>query len=164
MEQLALLNIIRTDTTYRFHFDLTDSPAEYVTELTADVNERLRRALQSAAQYMQMLETKTQARRGGTIDSLFSLGRLLFDSLLPSSIQEALRHLDIPLLINANTPEIPWELLYDNKAGYFLCQHASLGRQLNTGRNPPPHRITLSPRPPPHTLLHKPRKPHRREP
>ena len=98
MEQLALLNIIRTDMTYRFHFDLPDSPAsgpaEYVTELTADVNERLRRALQSASQYMQMLETKTQARRGGTIDSLFSLGRLLFDSLLPSSIQEALRHKD----------------------------------------------------------------------
>ena len=167
MEQLALLNIIRTDTTYRFHFDLPDSPAsgpaEYVTELTADVNERLRRALQSASQYMQMLETKTQVRRGGTIDSLFSLGRLLFDSLLPSSIQEALRHLDIPLLINANTPEIPWELLYDNKAGYFLCQHASVGRQLNTGRNTAAHRIVLSDRTGADTVIHKARKVGRRE-
>ncbi|HKV01559.1 MAG TPA: hypothetical protein VJQ26_05510, partial [Ktedonobacteraceae bacterium] len=108
MEQLALLIINRTDRTYRFHLDLPDGPAagppEYIIELTADLNERLRRALQSASQYMQTLETKIQVKRGGTIDSLFSLGRLLFDSLLPSSIQEALHHLDIPLLINANTP------------------------------------------------------------
>jgi len=164
MEQLALLNVIRMDMTYRFRLDLPDGPAtdppECITELTAELNERLRRALLSTSQYIQTLETKAQVRRGGVVDSLFSLGRLLFDSLLPAPIQEALHHLDIPLLINSNTPDIPWELLYDSKAapGHFLCQHLSVSRQLNTGRNTTIHRIPLSDRTGGDTALHKARK------
>src|SRR6266852_841732 len=98
MEQLALLNVIRMDMMYRFRLDLPDGPAtdppECITELTAELNERLRRALLSTSQYIQTLETKAQVRRGGAVDSLFSLGRLLFDSLLPAPIQEALHPLD----------------------------------------------------------------------
>lgn len=168
MEQLARLNIIRTDAVYRFRLDLPDGPdsstPEYTTELNSEASERLRRALQSALQYMQTQEMKSQARRGATSEALFSLGRLLFDSLVPLSIQEVLRHLDTPLLITTNTPDIPWELLFDSKSssGHFLCQHVSIGRQLNTARTttqrlPPSDRMTVE------TTLHKARKMGRRE-
>jgi ATP-dependent Clp protease ATP-binding subunit ClpC len=168
MEQLALLNIIRTDTTYRFRLDLPDGsgPPECTTELTTELSERLRRALQSVSQNMQASEIKSQVRRGGANDTLLSLGRLLFDALVPSPIQEALRHLDTPLLINTNTPEIPWELLYDSKTspGHFLCQHMSIGRQLHSGRNTTTtQRLPLSERSGADTSLHKARKMGRRE-
>src|SRR6266581_7203475 len=167
MEQLALLNIIRTDTTYRFRLDLPNSsgPPECTTELTAELSERLRRALQSISQNLQALEIKSQIRRGGVNDTLLSLGRLLFEALVPSPIQESLRHLDTPLLISTNTPEIPWELLYDSKTlpGHFLCQHVSIGRQLHTGRNTTTHRLPLSERSGVDTSLHKARKMGRRE-
>jgi len=168
MEQLALLNITRTDTVYRFRLDLPDnqdtSPLECVTELTTELSERLRRALQSASQHIQTAETKTQLRRNGANDNLFSLGRLLFDTLIPTSIQEALRNLDTPLLISTNTPDIPWELLYDSKStpGYFLCQHMSISRQLHNGREMA-QRVPLSERSNVETTLHKSRKIGRRE-
>ena len=139
MEQLAQLHITRTDAAYRFRLDLPDGSGtkEYTTDITPELSERLRRALQAASQHMQISENKTQAKRGGTNDSLLSLGRQLFDALVPSPIQEILHLLDIPLLISTNTPEIPWELLYDSKPspGHFLCQHLSIGRQLLSGRN-----------------------------
>ncbi len=169
MEQSALLNISRTDTAYRFRLDLPDSPGsgppECITELTTELSERLRRALQSASQQMQASEMKTQARRGGANEPLISLGRLLFDALVPSPIQEALRILDIPLLINTNTPDIPWELLYDSKSspGHFLCQHLSMSRQLQSGRNTAIHRVPFSDRSGVDTAIHKSRKMGRRE-
>ncbi len=168
MEQLALLNIIRTDTTFRFRLDLVDgsAPSEYITELTKELSERLRRSLQAVSQQMQTSEIKTQMRRSGANDTVISLGRFLFETLVPSPIQEFLRHLDTPLLVSTNTPEIPWELLYDSKTspGHFLCQHVSVGRQLHSGRN-----STLTNRPPlsdrlsGDTSLHKARKLGRRE-
>ncbi len=168
MEQLALLNIIRTDTAFRFRLDLPDGSAssEYTTELTTELSERLRRALQAVSQQMQASEIKTQMKRSGANDTVHSLGRLLYDALVPSSIQEALRRLDTPLLISTNTPEIPWELIYDSKAspGHFLCQHVSVGRQLHSGRtSTTTHRLSLSDRLSGDTSLHKARKMGRRE-
>jgi ATP-dependent Clp protease ATP-binding subunit ClpC len=168
MEQLALLNIIRTDTTFRFRLDLVDgsAPLEYTNELTAESSERLRRSLQTASQQMQTSEIKTQMRRGGANDAVLSLGRFLFDTLVPSPIQESLRYLDTPLLISTNTPEIPWELLYDSKTspGHYLCQHVSVGRQLHSGRNSTAmNRQPLSDRLSVDTSLHKARKMGRRE-
>src|SRR5689334_17928823 len=127
MEQLAQLNITRTDAAYRFRLDLSEGSGskEYTTDITTALSERLRRALLAASQHMQESENKTQAKRGGDNDSLLFLGQLLFNALVPSPIQEVLHHLDAPLLISTNTPEIPWELLYDSKPspGRFLCQH-----------------------------------------
>src|SRR5215467_7926521 len=169
MEQIALLNVSRMDMTYRFRLDLPDGPAtdppECITELTTELNERLRRALLSVSQHIQPLEAKAQVRRVGAVDSLLSLGRLLFDSLLPAPVQEALRQLDIPLLISSNTPDVPWELLYDSKVapGHFLCQHLGISRQLNTGRNTAIHRIPPSDRTGVDTVLHKARKAGRHE-
>jgi ATP-dependent Clp protease ATP-binding subunit ClpA/CHAT domain-containing protein len=140
MEQLAQLTIIRTDTRYRFRLDFPDGPGsgtqEYITELTADIHERLRRALQTATSQVQAAELKP-TRRGANTDGLLSLGRFLFDTLLPSPVQEALHRLDAPLLLNTNTPDIPWELLYDSKPspGHFLCQHISISRQMSSSRN-----------------------------
>ncbi|MDQ2903788.1 MAG: AAA family ATPase [Chloroflexota bacterium] len=142
MEQPALLSIMRTDSSYRFRLDLPDSAQagqEYSTELASDTRERLRRMLQAAAQHMQTLafaEMKRQTVKLGVVnDAVYTLGRFLFDMLIPSPLQEALRHIDSDLLINTNTPDIPWELLFDNasKPGYFLCQRLSISRKLMSG-------------------------------
>ena len=142
MEQLALLNIVRTETAMRFRLDLPDdrrtqvlpgqATQEYTTELAPEMSERLRRLLQAATHQMQQVAEVRGSRRGSASDSLQALGRYLFDNLLPPALQEQLRQLDSPLLLNADTPEIPWELLYDNKSipGHFLCQHVNLGRQV----------------------------------
>src|SRR6266568_1477108 len=169
MEQLAQLYIIRTDAAYRFRLDLSDGSGtkEYTTEITTELSERLRRALLAASQHLQAPENKNQTKRSGINDAFHVLGRLLFDTLVPSAIQEVLHHLDVPLLINANTPEIPWELLYDSKPspGQFLCQRLSVGRQVHSGRNTTSstHRPPLSERLSVDTTLHKARKIGRRE-
>ena len=169
MEQLAQLLIVRTDAAYRFRLDLPDGGGtkEYTTEITPELSERLRRALLATSQYIQPSENRNQVKRSGINDAAHVLGRLLFDSFVPSAIQEVLRQLDIPLLINANTPEIPWELLYDSKASpdYFLCQRLSVGRQVHTGHTltSATHRLPLSERMSVDTTLHKARKIGRRE-
>src|SRR5229473_4874432 len=160
MEQPALLTIIRTDTVYRFRLDLPDGPPqggqEYVSELTPEVRERLRRTLQAATQHMQSLaltDIKRQTMKLGVVnDSLLTLGRFLFDTILPPPIQDALRRLDTALIFNINTSEIPWELVFEgneNKkilAGRFLCQHLSIGRQVTSGRDGTAHRLPMSDR------------------
>ncbi len=168
MEQLSLLHITRTDSVYRFRLEppvgTVSGPLESSVELTTEQQERLRRALQSASQYMQSSDSKGQARRSGSSDALVSLGRFLFDTLLSPVIQESLRQLDAPLLLNTNTPDIPWELLYDSKPapGHFLCQHMSIGRQANSQSNQT-QRLFQAERLSPETSLHKSRKPGRRE-
>ena len=119
MEQSALLTILRTETVYRFRLELPEGSSqgdqEYSIDLTPEIRERLRRALQAAAQQMQAIEqtmaladVKRQTMKtSANNDSLLNLGRFLFDHLLPTRIQEALRHLDTPLIINTNTPDIP---------------------------------------------------------
>src|SRR5438067_4454075 len=145
MEQPTQLTIIRTDTVYRFRLDLPEGQPqptqEYITEVTPEVRERLRRALQAATQQMQavaLADVRRQTMKLSAVnDAFLNLGRLLFDTLLPPPIQEALRRLDTPLIFNTNTPEIPWELLFEGsvKSGRFLCQHLSMGRQVASGRD-----------------------------
>src|SRR5258707_15868327 len=98
MEQLALLNIIRTETAYRFRLDLPESghtqvlPSqavqEYTVEYTPEIGERLRRLLHTANQQMQQAVDLKVQRRGGADDGLLALGGCLFDSLVPPSFQE----------------------------------------------------------------------------
>src|SRR5437868_2090669 len=150
MEQPALLTILRTETIYRFRLELPESSSladqEYIIDLTPEIRERLRRTRQSVAQYMQTLaqaDVKRQTMKLGVVnDSLLTLGRFLFDQLLPSQIQDALRRLDNALIIETNTPEIPWELLFEGnaKSGRFLCQHLSIGRQVS-GREEVRHSV-----------------------
>ncbi len=152
MEQAALLSIIRTDTHYRFRLDLPDGPAgqEYNSELSTETLTRLRRSLQSAAQSMQALavmEVKRQTTKLGAVnDSLLTLGRFLFESLLPTPLQESLRRLDSSLLLSTNTPDIPWELMFDNGArpGRYLCNTLGIGRVLSSANR---ERPTLGERP-----------------
>src|SRR5579859_4367396 len=140
MEQLSTLHILRSDATYRFRLESsngpTSGPLETTTELSAEQQERLRRLLLAASQYIQSGDVKGQARRSGSLDTFINLGRFLFDTLLPPTIQESLRHLDAPLLLNTNTPDIPWELLYDGRPapGHFISQHMSMGRQSSNQR------------------------------
>ncbi|GLV58880.1 hypothetical protein KDH_57080 [Dictyobacter sp. S3.2.2.5] len=137
MEQPALLSIIRTEASYRFRLDLPDGPIgqEYSTDITPELRERLRRALQTINQTGQHSEVRRQSQTqkfGPTNEALLTLGRFLFDSLLPAPLQESLRRLDSTLLISTNTPDIPWELLYDNstKSRRYICQALSVGRLL----------------------------------
>jgi ATP-dependent Clp protease ATP-binding subunit ClpA/CHAT domain-containing protein len=172
MEQLALLSIIRTDTAYRFRLDLPDEghtqmfptpvAQEYTTEITPELSERLRRLLQVATQQMQQATEARTQRRGSASDALQALGRFLFDGILPSPLQEQLRQLDAPLVLSANTPDIPWELLYDNKSvpGRFLCQHVNIGRQVTPARGT--QRLFGAERVG-DTAVHKPRKMGRRD-
>ncbi|HEV7236002.1 MAG TPA: CHAT domain-containing protein, partial [Ktedonobacteraceae bacterium] len=145
MEQPALLTIIRTDTTFRFRLDLPDAPSQggqdYVVDFTPEIRERLRRVLHSAVQHMQtvaMMDVKRQTMKLGAInDSMLNMGRFLFDALLPPALQDALRRLDTGLIFTTNTPDIPWELLFDGnaKSGHYLCQHLSIGRQVANSRD-----------------------------
>src|SRR5438270_8320991 len=156
MEQPALLTIIRTDTAFRFRLDLPEGPIqpaqEYVTELTTEMRERLRRALQASAQHIQtvaLTDIRRQTMKLSVVnDSLLVLGRFLFDTILPAAIQEALHQLDSALIFNTNTPEIPWELLYEGNAknGRFLCQHISMGR-LIAGNHDSNKQLPLADRP-----------------
>ncbi len=156
MEQPAILSILRTDTAYRFRLDLPEGPApasqDYNTDLTNEIRERLRRNLQTAAQSMHTLaqaEAKRQTVKLGVVsDALLTLGRFLFETLLPASLQEPLRRLDSPLILSTNTPDIPWELMFDahTKSGRYLAQSISLGRLSHSGRDSV-HRNSLPDRP-----------------
>ena len=168
MEQLSTLHILRSDAAYRFRLESPNGPSsgplETTTELNAEQQERLRRLLLAASQYIQSGDVKGQPRRSGSLDTFINLGRFLFDTLLPPAIQDGLRHLDAPLLLNTNTPDIPWELLYDSKPapGHFMCQHMSIGRQSSSQRTQAlrplsNERLSVD------TGLHKSRKPGRRE-
>jgi ATP-dependent Clp protease ATP-binding subunit ClpA len=156
MEQPSLLTIIRADTVYRFRLDLPEGPSqptqEYITEVTPEIRERLRRTLQAAAQQMQAFalpDVRRQTMKLSVVnDAMLNVGRFLFDTLLPPPIEEALRRLDTPLIFNTNTPEIPWELLFEGsaKSGRFLCQHLSIGRQVASARDGSSRLPTLSDR------------------
>ncbi len=145
MEQPAILNITRTDTSYRFRLDLPDSPTsigqDYSTELTNELRERLRRNLQGAAQSMHTLaqaEAKRQTVKLGAVnDALVTLGRFLFESLLPQQVQEMVRRLDGTLILSTNTPDIPWELLFDpsTKQGRYIAHYLNIGRVTHSVRD-----------------------------
>jgi ATP-dependent Clp protease ATP-binding subunit ClpA len=140
MELPALLSILRTESVYRFRLELPDQLAretqEHVTEITPELKERLRRGLQAVVQYMQtqaQVDSQRQKMQLGAInDAVQALGRFLFENLLPSPLQEALRRLDVPLVLETNTPDIPWEICFDGgvRPGYFLCQRLSISRTL----------------------------------
>ncbi len=144
MEQPSILSITRTDTTYRFRLDLPDNPTsigqDYTTELTNEVRERLRRNLQMAVQSMHTLvqaEAKRQTFKLGAVnEALLTLGRFLFNTLVPTPVQEGLRRLDTSLILNTNTPDIPWELMFDTqpKPGRYLSHTISIGRMTQSER------------------------------
>lgn len=161
MEQAAVLSIFKNETTYRFRLDLPDGPVgqDYSTELTAELRERLRRASQAAAQAMfnnlqsapaQRMEIKKQTGKVVAVnDAMLSLGRFLFETMLPVPIQDMLRLFDSgPLLLTTNTPDIPWELMvdYHAQARQPLCQIASVGRTLLRERDSAPPRSALTDR------------------
>ena len=56
------------------------------------------------------------------------LGRLLFQILLPRSIQVQLRALDAPLTILTNDPTLPWEILHDGEE--YIALRLPVARQL----------------------------------
>lgn len=151
MEQPAILSIFRTETSFRFRLDIPNGPVgqEYVTELTTELRERLRRVQQGATQSFQAMTTTELKRQATANDAVFSLGRFLFDTLLPVPIQESLRMLDTnTLILRTNTPDIPWELMIDGKKSkQCLCQTLSIGRLILRNRESMQQRTSLSEHP-----------------
>jgi ATP-dependent Clp protease ATP-binding subunit ClpA len=149
MEQPAVLTILRNEHTYTFRLDLPDgsSPAgqEHSSDISPETREQLRRLLQQAAQSMfsaAQTEVRRQTVKLNTVnDTLLTLGRFLFENLLPAPFQEALRHLEMPLVLSTNTPEIPWEILFDTSArpNRYLCQSLSVGRVAYSVQESTPH-------------------------
>src|SRR5438874_90996 len=74
---------------------------------------------------------------GAVNDTLLTLGRFLFETLLPTHLQETVRRIDTGLILVENTPEIPWELMFDANAkpGRYLCQTLSIGRLTHNNRD-----------------------------
>ncbi len=152
MEQPALLSIIRTETTYRFRLDLPGGPIgqEYSTDLAPEVRERLRRSLQAIGQVTQTMEARRSGTRvGPTQDALLTLGRYLFETILPAPLQESIRRIETALIFSTNTPDIPWELMYDNspKSKRYLCQALSVGRIIQQERDTTTQRFAPLDRP-----------------
>jgi len=76
-------------------------------------------------------------------DLLQSLGRLLYNQLVPAVIQQGLRSLPAgtPLLVSTNHSDLPWELLHDGEQ--FLASKHLVGRQMWVDTLPRP--FTLHP-------------------
>nr|BBH89197.1 hypothetical protein KTC_39480 [Thermosporothrix sp. COM3] len=140
MEQPAILNINRTDAKYQFRLDLPDGQVlagqELSVELSPEQNDRLRRMLQAMAQATRSVGTldgkRQTARTAAISDTHMALGRFLFDTLIPPVLHDALRSLNGALLLTTNTPDIPWEIMFDStqspRPGKYLCQTVSVAR------------------------------------
>lgn len=65
----------------------------------------------------------------GSKEKLINSGKILYNSLLPASIQKELKKLTHPILISMNDTTIPWELLHDGDD--FLCVKHRISRDLH---------------------------------
>ena len=66
------------------------------------------------------------------VGSLEEFGQLMYGLFLPPLIQNALRELDVSLIISTNDCQIPWELLHDGQT--FLGLRAPITRRLMVTR------------------------------
>lgn len=66
------------------------------------------------------------------VGSLEEFGQLMYGLFLPPIIQNALRELDVSLVISTNDCQIPWELLHDGQT--FLGLRAPITRRLMVTR------------------------------
>jgi ATP-dependent Clp protease ATP-binding subunit ClpA/CHAT domain-containing protein len=83
-----------------------------------------------------LTEARLQTVKLNTVDnSLLTLSRLLYETLLPVPVQDALYRIDTALILNTNTPDIPWELTYNARQGRYLCLATSIGRLIHTGHD-----------------------------
>jgi len=104
----------------------------------------LRQEFESAAKILRSLHADSEgANRSVELtigDSLRRLGRVLYNTLLPPTIQDLLTGLPpgLPLLLHADDSDLPWELLHDGRQ-YLALRHP-VGRQLRTSVPPRPSR------------------------
>ncbi len=66
------------------------------------------------------------------VASLEEFGQLMYGLFLPPLVQNALRALDVPLIISTNDSQIPWELLHDGQT--FLGLREAVARRLMVTR------------------------------
>ncbi|MBV7332557.1 CHAT domain-containing protein [Chloroflexi bacterium TSY] len=145
MISLAALSILQSPGS--FTFQLQPPGSQRATILTAtqtlapDADQSFQRQFDDAVRLLNRLilhrQASAQQPDATESDPLLRLGRLLHNQLLPPVIQQALRALPAgsPLILVANNPEIPWELLHDGHE-YLAVKH-QVARQMTV--NVPPH-------------------------
>lgn len=142
MQQTAILSIFKLAQAYYFHF-LQPEPQYSAAALVAVlpdadiINQNLHGQLTGITRLLNQIASSNrnqQSRKIHTKDPFFSLGRLLYNQLLPAPIQQALQALPAgaPLLIATDAPELPWELAHDGEN--YLALKFNLGRQLLTNQ------------------------------
>ncbi|MFN8490884.1 MAG: CHAT domain-containing protein [Caldilineaceae bacterium] len=158
MPSLATLSILRLPDAYLFQFQPpnTRQPATCLaavqplppgpSALSQQIEEtiRLLNRLIVQRQPRAMAKGSPQPASNPEPDLLQSLGRLLYNQLLPPVIQQALHALPdgAPLLLMTNHAELPWELLHDGEQ--FLAMKHPVGRQMLV--DAPPRRNAVHPR------------------
>ncbi|HEY4688702.1 MAG TPA: AAA family ATPase [Anaerolineae bacterium] len=118
------LDISRADNIYRFRLEQPEAGTAVRQSTSPPISKANQRSLRQA------IEQATRGSYGSF--TLEDLGRLMCSLLVPQDIQDFLRNLDAPLLISTDTPQMPWELLYDDTCQQFLGVRCSVARRLVT--------------------------------
>lgn len=124
MKNITLLDISQDGNSFRFRLVQSEPGAavrQYVSPPISKANQQsLRQAMEQAAQ------------SSFELYPMEDLGSLMYSLLLPRQIQTFLQNLNTPLIISTDTPEIPWELFYDDGSKQFLGLKCAVGRRLVT--------------------------------
>lgn len=147
MYPAAKLSILRSYDEYLFHFEcqaksnilenLNLYPVLSLfgsTSFDSNLRIQLNRVMKEAIEAMHTLyasdDTPDRLLNTSANNSLQRLGQFMFNNLLPLSVREQIQCLsdETSLFLVTNDPELPWELLHDNKE-YLALKHP-LGRQL----------------------------------
>ena len=104
-----------------------------ITELDSPLREQLNGAITDVVREQRRGYASTRKRgrkRNSSVASLERLGQLLFNMLLPPTLQDALRALpdEQPIMLTTTDIEIPWELLHDGEQ--FLALKHPISRCL----------------------------------
>jgi len=111
---LSLWLSIFRQSTYKYHFSLSDGRNELVTSKTVHLTKDAYQIIHHA------LSTYATGDAEG-IDSRFrKLGNLIYRILLPPQVQEVIDNCKDTIILNTEDATIPWELLHDHEDFLFL--------------------------------------------
>jgi hypothetical protein len=107
---LALLRLhITRESERSFHFSLADQSRAYIVPPVKETVER------DKYYHLENLIAKVGRLRSSSKSKWKQIGTALYDTLLPESIQDILRHHSGSLVFATEELKIPWELLHDGR-------------------------------------------------